>query len=187
MAQSNKRTSKRTTTTNRKPQKRSNNDDHPLAWIFTGLCLGLVVAAGIYVYFKTSSPHSSHFLGHTRSAEQNRAPAVASHQERSQHGGILPHPVHGGHNPKQAKQSHQSKPRQYLVQVAAFRKYSAANAEKARLALIGLESEIDKHHEQSGHVWYRVRIGPETHTKVKATLKRLSTYHFKGVVVPANG
>lgn len=193
MASTSNRSRKRSTSNTR--TKRSGQDGkggHPLAWIFTGLCLGLVVAAGIYVYYKAPAlrhPHHAKVTQGKTPQYYSSAKPASHHTAPSGRSGRIPHPVPGvsGAKHAQSRTRHTSKPRQYLVQVASFRKYAAANAEKARLALIGLESKIDKHHKHNGHVWYRVRIGPETHSKVKATLKRLSANHYKGLVMPADG
>lgn len=178
MASSSNRNRKRGTS-----QPPRGTTDHPLAWTFTGLFLGLAVAAGVYVYFQT--PHR--LFARRQPAPRHSHQATPAHKRASRHGASpTPEPVPGS-NAERAKRGRHGQTSQYLVQVAAFRKYAPANAEKARLALIGLESKIDKEHKQGGRVWYRVRIGPESHAKVKAILKRLNTYHYKGIVMPAPG
>jgi cell division protein FtsN len=47
----------------------------------------------------------------------------------------------------------------YFVQAGAFTRADEAEQQRARLALMGLESRITER-EQSGRTVYRVRIGP---------------------------
>lgn len=52
-----------------------------------------------------------------------------------------------------------AEPFQYFVQVGAFRSQAEADAQKARLALMGLDARISER-EQAGRTVYRVRLGP---------------------------
>ena len=47
----------------------------------------------------------------------------------------------------------------YFVQVGAFRTQEDADAQRAKLSLIGLEAKVTER-EQSGRTVYRVRLGP---------------------------
>ena len=49
----------------------------------------------------------------------------------------------------------------YVIQVAAYRTQQDADAEKAKLALIGVESRIEKVTIDNKDTYYRVRVGPE--------------------------
>ena len=48
----------------------------------------------------------------------------------------------------------------YFLQVAAFQNPSDADNLKARLALSGIEAQIQTATFPDGHVWHRVRVGP---------------------------
>jgi|KBSMisStandDraft_5_1062788.scaffolds.fasta_scaffold00945_13 cell division protein FtsN len=48
----------------------------------------------------------------------------------------------------------------YFLQVAAFQNPSDADNLKARLALAGIEAQIQTATLPDGHVWHRVRVGP---------------------------
>lgn len=50
-------------------------------------------------------------------------------------------------------------PFQYFVQVGAFRTSEDAEAQRAKLSLVGIEAKLSER-EQSGRVVYRVRVGP---------------------------
>ena len=68
-----------------------------------------------------------------------------------------------------------AKPAQYILQVGAFREYKQADNLKARLAITGIESKIEK--AQVGDVvWNRLKIGPysklSTIERVRSELKQ---------------
>src|SRR4051794_35946806 len=48
----------------------------------------------------------------------------------------------------------------YFLQIAAFQNPSDADNLKARLALSGIEAQIQTATFPDGHVWHRVRVGP---------------------------
>ncbi len=48
----------------------------------------------------------------------------------------------------------------YILQVGSFRDYDDADELKARLALLGIESDIQTVVIKNGESWHRVRIGP---------------------------
>ena len=48
----------------------------------------------------------------------------------------------------------------YVVQAGSFRRYADADTQKARLALLGLESVIHSVSINGGETWHRVRLGP---------------------------
>ena len=52
-----------------------------------------------------------------------------------------------------------SDPFDYVIQVGAFRSSADANAQKAKLALMGMDAKISER-DQGGRTVYRVRLGP---------------------------
>ncbi len=52
-----------------------------------------------------------------------------------------------------------SDPADYVVQVGAYRTSADADAQKAKLALMGLDAKVSER-DQAGRVVYRVRLGP---------------------------
>jgi cell division protein FtsN len=76
------------------------------------------------------------------------------------------------------------KPGAYVLQVASFRHYRDADAMKARLALLGLESHIEQVHVADGETWNRVRIGPiDNLGKLNDTRKTLSAHKIKPLLI----
>ena len=68
-----------------------------------------------------------------------------------------------------------AEPFQYFVQVGAYRSQAEADAQKAKMAMMGLEAKVSER-EQAGRTVYRVRLGPfddkavaeRTHAKLDA-------------------
>jgi cell division protein FtsN len=72
----------------------------------------------------------------------------------------------------------------YLIQVGAFKERAEAEQQKASLALLGVESRIEKVTIDNDQTWYRVRIGPEAdQRRVENTLARLEENGIKGLVM----
>ena len=63
----------------------------------------------------------------------------------------------GQKNP--AAQADASDPFDYMVQAGAYRNNADADAQKAKLTLLGLDAKVSER-DQAGRVVYRVRIGP---------------------------
>ncbi|MGH8506109.1 MAG: SPOR domain-containing protein [Stenotrophobium sp.] len=72
----------------------------------------------------------------------------------------------------------------YVIQVAAYRAQQDADAQKAKLALIGIESRIEKVTIDNKDTYYRVRVGPE-HSLAKAhtLMARLQQNNVQGVLM----
>ncbi len=70
----------------------------------------------------------------------------------------------------------------YFIQAGSFRQMSDADRLKARLALLGVESRIERA-EVKGAVWYRVRLGPfASMTEVERVRSRLRRHRIDSVV-----
>jgi cell division protein FtsN len=52
------------------------------------------------------------------------------------------------------------KPGTYILQIGSFRSYAEADNLKAQLALLGVESTIEKVTNGNDDTWHRVRVGP---------------------------
>ena len=70
----------------------------------------------------------------------------------------------------------------YFIQAGSFRRMADADRLKARLALLGVESRIERA-EVKGAVWYRVRLGPfASMTEVERVRSRLRRHRIDSVV-----
>jgi len=75
----------------------------------------------------------------------------------------------------------------YQLQVGAFKELTKADAMKARLAFIGVESNIQVI-QSKGQKMYRVRIGPSTdEQKINAIKKQLKAQNINTFVQKLNG
>jgi cell division protein FtsN len=86
--------------------------------------------------------------------------------------------------PAPAPEAAESGPGQYLIQVGSFRDRKEAEQQKANLALLGVESRVEKVTIDNEQTWYRVRIGPEKdQRRVETILARLEENDIKAMVM----
>ena len=73
---------------------------------------------------------------------------------------------------------------QYILQAGSFKKYKEADKLKARLALEGIEANIQKVKINATDTWHRVRIGPLNNlSKLNKTRRRLRSLGIASIVV----
>jgi len=145
-----------------------------LIGLFFGFLLGLGVAAGIAIYFfKTPIPFADKprpqdkpLAGDQKAAEPSKS-AKAEDKPRFDFYRILPgkeEAVTERQMREAAKQP--TKPgapkESYFLQVGSFPNPADADNLKARLALMGMEANVEPANVAGKGVWYRVRLGPYT-------------------------
>jgi cell division protein FtsN len=146
-----------------------------LIGLFFGFLLGLGVAAGIAIYFfKTPIPFADRpkaqdkpLAGDQKAAEPAKA-AKADDKPRFDFYRILP----GKEEPVTDRQMREATAKQaakpgapkesYFLQVGSFPNPADADNLKARLALMGMEANVEPANVAGKGVWYRVRLGPYT-------------------------
>lgn len=75
-------------------------------------------------------------------------------------------------------------PGEYVIQIASFRQRAEAEAQRAQLALIGVEAKVESVVINGSQTWYRVRVGPISEpTKVQETVGRLYDNGFDDVML----
>jgi cell division protein FtsN len=74
----------------------------------------------------------------------------------------------------------------YAMQAGSFRDAGEADHHKAKLALLGIESHVEKA-KVGNLVWYRVKIGPYDNPSSVATIKDLLQKNGIGVIVTETG
>jgi cell division protein FtsN len=73
---------------------------------------------------------------------------------------------------------------QYMLQAGSFKKFTEADKLKARLALQGIEANIQKVKINDADTWHRVRIGPlNTITSLNKVRRRLRSMGIASIVV----
>ncbi len=81
---------------------------------------------------------------------------------------------------KSASSKKQTKESKYILQAASYSSFKDADKLKAKLALNGLSSRIEKISVEGKGQFYRVRLGPYSSTKTKKdVVKRLGTLGIK--------
>lgn len=75
---------------------------------------------------------------------------------------------------------------QFLIQVASYRAVSDAENQRASLALLGIESRIEKVTVDDKDVYFRVRSGPVNRAKAEVLVARLHDNGIDAIVLKAN-
>lgn len=79
-----------------------------------------------------------------------------------------------------------TKAAKYIMQAGSFREASEAERHKAKLALLGIESRVEK--AKVGNViWHRVKVGPYDNPASVSTIKELLQKNGIGVIVTESG
>ena len=74
----------------------------------------------------------------------------------------------------------------YLVQVCAYKTREEAEAGRAHLSQLGLESSIEQATLKSNTTWYRLRLGPQASVaEAREVLHRLAAKGYRGMLVKA--
>ncbi|HKI63687.1 MAG TPA: SPOR domain-containing protein [Burkholderiales bacterium] len=152
-----------------------------LLGVFVGLLIGLAIALGIAFYLnRTALPFSAKSQPAAKEGEAGaKPPAIAGMPQESSTGGtttpkfdfykILPR----GEEPVTEKQlkerMHAAAKGQasagtdvYFIQAGSFQNPAEADNQKARLAILGIDSSVEPAALPDKGTWYRVRIGPYT-------------------------
>jgi cell division protein FtsN len=142
--------------------------------ILIGLLLGLCIALGVALYInKGANPFvqkqkqpdaardaTSQDKGAAAGDKSARADASGQTKPRFDFYKILPG-TEEAVTDKEFKRAPAASPKEvFFLQVAAFQNPSDADNMKAKLALAGLEAQIQTATLPDGKVWHRVRVGP---------------------------
>lgn len=74
-------------------------------------------------------------------------------------------------------------PGRYMLQMGSFKTFSDADRLKARLALVGIEADIQKVRIDGGAIFHRVRSGPYDERRVNALRSRLKQNKINSLVI----
>ena len=148
------------------------NGSSLLAGILIGLILGLGIALGVAWYInKMPNPFSSSRQASKPEPVKAPPPQVARTDEKAASPQdskprfdfykILP--GEEGEKPKEPQKASTAAPKEaFFLQAGAFQNAPDADNLKARLALLGVEANIETSTVPDKGVWHRVRIGPYT-------------------------
>ena len=80
------------------------------------------------------------------------------------------------------------KPGTYILQVGSFRSFTEADHLKAQLALLGVESKIEKVTVNNSDTWHRVRVGPTQDLRELNKIRtRLLNNNISAILLRVNG
>lgn len=182
----------------------------PPGWmlLLCGLCIGLVIAAGVYVFGRPAgSPGISIEIAgipgvskpsandaEPEKAEKPEKPRFAFYEMLPNYEVVIPEEEYV--EPQKGKSQTKSQsttpkiqePGRYVIQAGSFTNYADADRRKAGLALLGVESEIEKVDISGGRTVYRVRTTPvDNLNQLNTTLKRLRNEGIDTLVMRYKG
>ena len=177
----------------RKPEKR------PVAgwiWMLSGLMIGLLVALLVYLSQQPgmtdkgskASPVAAKKKVVTK--KQKKAADKNSNGLRYEFYTVLPEseiviPEQELIQREKDSPAAQKKKHAYILQAGSFRKSQEAERLKARLALLGIESSVDKVM-VNGDTWHRIRIGPFVSLRdINSTRNRLRKNDINAILIRA--
>lgn len=152
--------------------------------MLTGLCLGLLVALYVYYFIPRAD-----FGGYDKASASEQKTAAKIHQEKKQNNPehSLPEPKFDFYkilpnreinisewiadNHKKDKPVDDG-PGLYIFQVGSFKDYESADQVKAKLALIGIQAEIQRVVINGQDSRHRVRIGPYKDPEVLEDIRK---------------
>jgi len=142
-------------------------------WLITGLLIGGFVMflsdledAPSKPTANIKQPHIQNDVRDVKKPTQNIVKPLESSKPRFDFYQILPDmeiviPEHEIEERRRLEGTGKSKPGTFIIQIGSFRKAQQADTLRARLALLGIESTVQKVN-QSGSIWHRVKSGPYT-------------------------
>lgn len=166
-------------------------------WLLAGVAIGFVIAAGYYISRPTTQTGDvAAEAGDDPSKSKGRKKIAIPPKEPSRFTfyELLPNyevvipkeslkPQARNAPPPAAGETATSGER-YLIQVGSFQERKEAEQQKANLALLGVESRVEKVTIDDGQTWYRVRIGPEnSEQRVQTILTQLEENNIKALVM----
>jgi cell division protein FtsN len=158
-------------------------------WLLAGLALGLSVA--LYTYMKDRAtqpvpplaqraPAASRPAAKTEASRQPAKPKLDFYTILPEMEVVVPETRAKGQAP--------DKPGNYILQVGSFRSYAEADNLKARLALLGVESTIERVTVNNDDTWHRVRVGPSHDLRELNRIRtRLLNNNISPILLRVNG
>jgi cell division protein FtsN len=158
-------------------------------WLLAGLGLGLSVA--LYTYMKDRTPQPVPPLARRTPAapkpvvkaeeiEKPAKPKLDFYTILPEMEVVVPE--------TRTKGQAAGKPGTYILQVGSFRSYAEADNLKAQLALLGVESTIEKVTVNNDDTWHRVRVGPSHDLRELNKIRtRLLNNNINPILLRVNG
>jgi len=164
-------------------------------WLLTGLLVGgfMMFLSNLQETTNTTTNNSKKTIikqdvRDVKKPAPIAAKTIDSQQPRFDFYQILPEmeiviPQHEIEERRRMEGTGKSNPGTFIIQVGSFRNPEQADTLKAQIAMLGVESSVQKV-DQSGSVWYRVKSGPYTSfQKVDKIQNRLHQNHIDSIAI----
>ena len=161
-------------------------------WLLVGIAIGFVGAVGYYISRPTEAQAALEPLEKAKGGGKKKITIPPKEPSRFAFYELLPNyevvipkeSLKKGARPAPGAAPAESSPGRYLIQVGSFRDRKEAEQQKANLALLGVESRVEKVTIDNEQTWYRVRIGPEKDQhRVEGILAQLEENDIKAMVM----
>jgi cell division protein FtsN len=157
-------------------------------WLLVGVAIGFAAAAGYYITRPRPDVQAS--AGEAEPAGSGKKKITIPPKQPSRFAFYELLPKYEVLIPKETLKPKSDAPREetpgarYLIQVGSFKDHREADQQRANLALLGIESRVEKVTIDNTQTWYRVRIGPEKDKRrVETILARLEENEIQGMVM----
>lgn len=159
-------------------------------WLMVGASLGLAAAAIVYIARPPGPAAPPSRAAATAPAQKKielppkEKPRFSFYEVLPSYEVVIPREKDKGGG----KSADIAEPGEYVIQVGSFRGQPEAEAQKAKLALLGIESRVEKVTIDNRDTWYRVRIGPEKDlAKIHSILTRLDENNVQALLMKVTG
>lgn len=178
----------------RKPPARKSVPAVPgWVWLFAGLSIGLAVAAVAYVT-RPAAPMpgaDARRASQEPVAERRKVEVPPKEKSRFTFYELLPsqevvirEDAADPPAPAAKKKPVAESGKGYIIHVASYHEHGNAEEQKAQLAMLGMESRIEKITIDNRDTYYRVRIGPEPSlSRAQSMLAQLRSQGIEAIVV----
>ena len=165
----------------RASQNRKRPQQTQVAWWKWVLIIVLISLFVIFLIFlRGSAPEAEHEQSISKTAKAQKSTPIHQNKEplepRFDFYTILPEteivvPDYEINTRSREEQFGKSKTTKYLMQAGSFRDYTEADKLRARLALMGIESRVEKA-KVGSVVWNRVKMGPYSRSSSVSVIKK---------------
>lgn len=164
-------------------------------WMLVGLSIGLAIAAGFYITRPTQGAAVSAQAPPPKPRPAGKEPRTVElppkEESRFSFYEILPSyevvvPRDEGSSDRAPAKTPAAvpEPGTYVIQVGSFRAEKDADRMRANLALLGIESRIERVTIDNKDNWFRVRVGPEpSEARTNAVLRQLAENQIDAFLV----
>lgn len=169
-------------------------------WLLVGVAIGFVAAAGWYITRPRADAVATAEQADDKGKPAGKKKITIPPKEKSRFAFYELLPSQEVVIPKEKLKEEAAKPDagkpaapskdepagggRYLIQVGSFRERKEADQQRANLALLGVESRVEKVTIDNDTTWYRVRIGPEKDQhRVENILSRLEENNIQAMVM----